>query len=114
MIIHGVELDFHLYNKDKADMKKRYFEALEGMKDVKKEMPEGTEQEQSKYLCDRIKGLFDFVFGEGTGLAVCGAENDLLEHMDAYDQLVSEQIRQQEKYTAIMKRMKGMSAVMPK
>ena len=97
MIIHGVELDFHLYDKDKVDVKERYFEALESMKDVKKEIPEGTEQEQSKYLCDRIKGLFDTVFGEGTGLAVCGADNDLLEHMDAYDQLVSEQNRQQER-----------------
>ena len=114
MIIHGVELDFHLYDKDKVDVKERYFEALESMKDVKKEIPEGTEQEQSKYLCDRIKGLFDTVFGEGTGLAVCGANNDLLEHMDAYDQLVSEQNRQQEKYAAIMKRLKGMSTVMPK
>lgn len=114
MIIHGVELDFHLYDKDKVDVKKRYFEVLESMKNVKKEIPEGTEQERSKYLCDRIKGLFDTVFGEGTGLAVCGADNDLLEHMDAYDQLVSEQIRQQKKYAAIMKRLKGMSAVMPK
>lgn len=114
MIIHGVELDFHLYDKDKADVKERYFEALEKMKGVKGEMPAGTEQEQNKYLCDRIKGLFDTVFGEGTGLAVCGADNDLLEHIDAYDQLASEQIRQQEKYAAIMKRMKGMSAVMPK
>lgn len=114
MIIHGVELDFHLYDKDKVDVKERYFEALESMKDVKKEMPEGTEQEQSKYLCDRIKGLFDTVFGEGTGIAVCGTDNDLLAHLDAYDQLVSEQIRQQNQYAAIMKRMKDMRKAVKK
>lgn len=108
MIIHDVELDFHLYDKDKADVKERYFEVLEKMKGVKGEMPEGTEQEQNKYLCDRIKGLFDTVFGEGTGTAVCGEDNDLLAHLDAYDQLVSEQIRQQNQYAKIMKRMKDM------
>ncbi len=108
MIINGVELDFHLYDGDKHDVKERYFEALEKMKGVKDEMPAGTEQEQNKYLCDRIKGFFDHVFGKGTGTAVCGADNDLLAHLDAYDQLVSEQIRQQNQYAAIMKRMKDM------
>ena len=114
MIIHGVELDFHLHDKDKADMKERYFDALEKMKGVKGEMPEGTEQEQSKYLCDRIKGLFDTVFGEGTGIAVCGTDNDLLAHLEAYDQLVSEQIRQQNQYAAIMNRMKEMRKAVKK
>lgn len=38
--------------------------------------------------------MFDNVFGEGTGEAVCGDGNDLLMHLDAYGQLVTEQIRQ--------------------
>ena len=29
MQIHGVELDFHLYDEDKADVKNRYFEENE-------------------------------------------------------------------------------------
>lgn len=107
MIIHGVELDFHLYDKDKADVKERYFEALEKMKGVKGEMPAGTEQEQNKYLCERIKGFFDSIFGEGTGVAVCGPGNDLLEHLDAYDQLVTEQIRQQDEYKRIMEHLRS-------
>ena len=107
MIIHGVELDFHLYNTDKADVKERYFEALEKMKGVKDEMPAGTEQEKNKYLCDQIKGLFDSIFGEGTGVAVCGPGNDLLEHLDAYDQLVTEQIRQQDEYKRIMEHLRS-------
>lgn len=111
MIIHGVELDFHLFDEDKADMKKRYFQALEKMKGVNGEIPEGTEQEKNKYLCDRIKCLFDTVFGEGTGIAVCGEDNDLLAHLDAYDQLVSEQIRQQDEYNRIMEHLKTIQAV---
>lgn len=108
MIIHGVELDFHLYDEDKAEIKKRYFDALEKMKGIEKDMPEGTEKEKNKYLCDRIKGLFDSIFGENTGEKVCGAGNDLLNHLDAYDQLVSEQIRQHNQYATIMQRLKSM------
>lgn len=105
MNIHGVELEFHLYDGDKADMKEQYYRALEAMKNIKSEIPDGTEKERNKYLCDRIKALFDAVFGEGTGVAVCGTGNNLLDHLDAYDQLVSEQIRQQEQYAAIMQRL---------
>lgn len=106
MIIHGVELDFCLLDEDKADTKKRYFEELEKMKDVSKEIPDGTSRERNKYLCERIKGLFDSVFGEGTGVAVCGPGNDLLKHLDAYDQLVTEQIRQRDEYKRIMEHLK--------
>lgn len=114
MIIHGVELDFHLYDGDKAGVKERYFDALEKMKGIKSEIPPGTEQEQNKYLCDRIKGIFDSVFGEGTGITVCGSDNDLLAHLEAYDQLVSEQIRQQNQYAAIMKKLKDVHKAVKK
>lgn len=114
MNIHGVELDFHLFDEDKADIKKRYFEALEDMEDLGEKTPDGTEQEQSKYLCDRIKHLFDHVFGKGTGISVCSAGNDLLYHIEAYDQLVSEQVRQQNQYAEIMKRLKNIRKVLKK
>lgn len=107
MIIHGVELDFRLLDEDKADTKKRYFEELEKMKGISKEVPDGTSRERNMYLCERIKGLFDSVFGEGIGVAVCGPGNDLLKHLDAYDQLVTEQIRQQDEYKRIMEHLKS-------
>lgn len=107
MIIHGVDLDFRLYDPGKKNIKEKYFEQLSKMKTVKDDMPDGNEEEQNKYLCDRIKALFDNVFGEGTGEAVCGGGNDLLEHLDAYDHLVSEQMRQQNRYDSIMSRMKN-------
>lgn len=108
MIIHGAELDFRLYDPGMKEVKKRYFDELEKMRTVRADMPEGTEEEQNKYLCDRIKALFDNVFGEGTGKTVCGKGEDLLMHLDAYDQLVSEQTRQQDKYESIMERLKNM------
>lgn len=108
MEIHGVELDFSLFNEDKKEVKEKYFVELQKMSRVKENMPDGTEQERNKYLCDSIKCMFDNIFGEGTGVQVCGEDNDLLKHMDAYDQLVSEQIRQQDKYAEIMKRIKNM------
>ena len=94
MQIRGVELDFRLYDEDKADVKNRYFEEMKKMSEIKKEMPSGTVAEKNRYLCSRIKGMFDNVFGEGTGESVCGDGNDLLMHLDAYGQLVTEQIRQ--------------------
>lgn len=107
MIIHGVKLDFRLLDEDKADTKKRYFEELKKMKGVSRAVPDGMSQERNRYLCERIKGFFDSIFGEGTGVAVCGPGNDLLEHLDAYDQLVTEQIRQQDEYKRIMEHLRS-------
>ena len=107
MQIHGVELDFHLYDEDKADVKNRYFEELKKMEKIKKDMPSGTEAEKNRYLCGRIKGLFNNVFGEGTGESVCGDGNDLLVHLSAYDQLVGEQIRQDKEYKRVMDALKS-------
>ena len=60
------------------------------------------------YLCDAIKGMFDHIFGTGTGIRVCGSGNDRLRHLSAYEQLVREQIQQSEQYAQIVKRMKSM------
>lgn len=108
MIINGVELEFRLYDEDKADVKKKYFEALDKMRSVEKDMPEGTEKEKNQYLCGRIKTFFDEVFGAGTGVAVCGSGNDLLTHVEAYDQLVSEQANQQKRFDDVMGRLRAL------
>lgn len=107
MNINGVELDFHLYDADKADIRERYFDELDKMRNVASELPDGTAQERNEYLCRRIKSLFDHVFGDGTSTVVCGEGNDLLRHLDAYDQLVNEQIRQQDTYSRIMRNLRG-------
>ena len=107
MEINGKKLKFNLFDEDNAEAKKKYFEKLEEMAHVRDALPDGTEQEKNKYLCDRIKDMFDYVFGEGVGASVCGQNNDLLVHLEAYDQLVSEQIRQQERYERVMSKLKG-------
>lgn len=110
MKINGIELDFALYDAANVKMRQRYFDELNKMRTVSQEIPEGaTEKEQTEYLCNRIKKMFDSVFGEGTGEKVCGTNSNLLVCMDAYDQLVSEQIRQNKEYESIMNHIKGMT-----
>ena len=65
MIINGVELEFNLYDLENPELKERYRAELEKMKHVAEELPEGTELEQNRFLCGRVKQMFDVVFGEG-------------------------------------------------
>ncbi len=109
MIINGVELEFNLYDLENPELKERYGAELEKMKHVAEELPEGTELEQNRFLCGRVKQMFDVVFGEGTGDCVCGKGNDLLTCMAVYEQLVTEQIRQDNQYNEIMGRLKMLS-----
>ena len=109
MIINGVELEFNLYDLENPELKERYGAELEKMKHVAEELPEGTELEQNRFLCGRVKQMFDSVFGEGTGNRVCGKGNDLLACMTVYEQLVSEQIRQDNQYNEIMGRLEMLS-----
>lgn len=110
MKINGVELDFALYDSANAEMRQRYFEELNKMRTISQEIPkEATEKEQTEYLCSRVKRMFDSVFGEGTGEKVCGTTSNLLVCMNAYDQLVSEQIRQNKEYESIMNHIREMT-----
>lgn len=109
MIINGIELEFNLYDLENPELRERYGAELEKMKHVSEELPEGTELEQNKFLCGRAKQMFDVVFGEGTGERVCGKGNDLLTCMAVYEQLITEQIRQDEQYNEVMGRLKMLS-----
>lgn len=110
MKINGIELDFTLYDSANVEMRQRYFEELNKMRTISQDVPkEATEKAQTEYLCNRVKQMFDSVFGEGTGEKVCGTNSNLLVCMDAYDQLVSEQIRQNKEYESIMNHIKGMT-----
>lgn len=110
MKINGVELDFVLYDSANTEMRQRYFEELNKMRTVSQDVPkEATEKAQTEYLCNRVKQMFDSVFGEGTGEKVCGTNSNLLLCMGAYDQLVSEQIRQNKEYESIMNHIREMT-----
>lgn len=108
MQINGIELDFRLYDEDQAERKKRYFDELKQMQNIEDEFLVGTEQEKNRYLCDRIKRFFDNVFGEGTGVAVCGEGNDLLDHLEAFNQLVEEQVSQNTRFKNSLSKMRAL------
>ncbi|MDB8715183.1 DUF6673 family protein, partial [Mediterraneibacter gnavus] len=94
---------------ENPELKERYGAELEKMKHVSEELSEGTALEQNKFLCGRVKQMFDAVFGKGTGDRVCGRGNDLLTCMAVYEQLITEQIRQDNQYNEIMGRLKMLS-----
>lgn len=108
MEIYGVTLEFSMYDEDQAEKREAYLQELEKMKHLSENQPEGTEKEKNQYLCDAIKGMFDHIFGEGTGIRVCGSGNDRLRHLSAYAQLIEEQIRQNEQYAQVVERMKSL------
>ncbi len=107
MTINGVDLEFNLYDAENTEMQKRYEAELLKMQNIaaEQEQIQGA-AEQTRFLCQRIKMMFDNVFGKGTGTAVCGEKNDLMICMDAYEKLVSDQIRQNKQYQAILNRIK--------
>ena len=107
MEIYGVTLEFSMYDEDQEEKREAYQQELEKMKHLSEHQPEGTEKEKNQYLCDAIKGMFDHVFGEGTGIRVCGSGNDRLRHLSAYEQLIREQIRQNEQYAQVVEPMKS-------
>ena len=107
MLIHGVELNFDLYDSGNIKLRKRYFQELKKIQGIAKAMPKNADEKtQTECLCGRIKKMFDKVFSPGTGDAVCGKGNNLLRCMQAYEQLVSDQIRQNKEYNAVMEKIR--------
>ena len=107
MLIHGVELNFDLYDSRNIKLRKRYFQELKKLQGIAKAIPKNADEKtQTEYLCGRIKKMFDKVFSPGKGDAVCGEGNNLLRCMQAYEQLVSDQIRQNKEYNAVMEKIR--------
>ena len=104
MKINGVELDFALFDQDRAAQRDAYFAVLKDIVKMDEHRSE-NQTEQIKAECDAIKHLFDDTFGEGTGDRVCGQGHDHLACLEAYEMLVNEQIRQCNRYAAVKKRL---------
>lgn len=108
MKINGVELNFELYDSNNIKLRKRYFKELGKLRGISKSMPKGAdERTQIEYFCGKIKKMFDKVFYTGAGDEVCGEGNNLLKCMNAYEQLVSDQIRQNNEYNAIIEKIRN-------
>ncbi len=98
MQINGVELEFHLFDPDFKEQRSAYFEMLN---QIKESVRDENNEKQIKKECKQVKQLFDATFGEGAGEKVCGKGNDHLACLEAYMQLVDEQIRQCDRYKEI-------------
>lgn len=106
MEINGVYRDFRLYDSDQEERKNRYFDELKKMQKIAVRELTGSEREKNECLCNSIKMFFDNVFGAGTGKAVCGTGNDLLMHLEAFNQLVEEQVSQNNRFKSSLEKMK--------
>ncbi len=96
--INGHELEFDLFDLESAQV---YEKALAGVTKVidEKIMDDSVFLSQSIILqCDAVRTFFDDMFGEGVGISVCGETYHLTKHLDAFDALISEAIRQRKEF----------------
>lgn len=98
MKINGVDLKFDATDADTLD---NYLTAVEVC--AKKAGSLGDPRDDQKKIvalyhnmCGYIKEAFDTIFGEGTGIAVCGENDSVKTCREAYGQLMEEYNRQQQ------------------
>lgn len=90
--INEVELEFELFDVDTLELYETAFaKAGEAI---------GENQESEKMSdvlrvsCDAVRECFDGIFGEGTGIKVCGEKLNFMKHMDAFEVIVDEAVKQ--------------------
>lgn len=92
MKINGIELEF---NYMEFETNKQFERA---MKTVSKKANDVEKikklSEKIDIMCYAIKECFDVIFGIGTGVEVCGKENNLIECMHALNELMEEKCKQ--------------------
>lgn len=102
MKINGVELELN-YLEEQTNRR-----TIKAIKKVREEAEKSDKvkkmDEKISILCPAIKNAFDFIFEPGTGESVCGAENDLQKHADAYAELMEEIDRQGKRLDETTKR----------
>lgn len=92
MKINGVELELN-YMEERTN--RRTIKAIKKVREESKKADEVKKtDEKIAILCPVIKNAFDFIFEPGVGASVCGVENDLQKHADAYAELMEEIDRQ--------------------
>lgn len=90
--MNGYEFEFDLFDFETAQ---KYEAALD--KTVKK-LDEDKENERLsesiKMQCDTVRDCIDDIFGNGQGIRVCGERYNLTNHLNAFESLVEEALRQ--------------------
>lgn len=101
MRINDVDLIFDATDADTLD---KYLTAVNDCAKANAKLePPGDDQKKIvkmyKDTCGTVKKVFDDIFGEGTGEAVCGKGSSLKVCSEAYMTLMKEYDRQQEEQT---------------
>ena len=103
MKILNVEIDFDFLDAD--DIEKFENEAKRVVKECENnEIKTLTYAEQIRKECEIIDNFFNNVFGEGTSEKLFKGKANLMEHINAFQDIVNEKIRKQEEMNSTLKR----------
>lgn len=92
MKINGIELEFYYME---SETNKRFERATKSVSKKANDVENIKKlSEKIDVLCYAVKECFDMIFGVGTGVEVCGKENNLIKCMHALNELMKEKCRQ--------------------
>lgn len=92
LVMNGKEFEFDLFDMETAQKYEDAFEkVMETLNGIGKEEKFST---SIKKQCDAVRTCIDDVFGEDIGIQVCGEKYNLTTHLDAFEALVDEAVRQ--------------------
>lgn len=92
LVMNEKEFEFDLFDMETA---RKYEDAFEKVVKTLNEIGEEEKFSTSiKKQCEAVRTCIDDVFGEGTGIQVCGEKYNLNTHLDAFEALVDEAVKQ--------------------
>ena len=103
MKIRDIEVDFDFLDAD--DMAKLEEEIKKVIEECKnKEKEELSYSEAIRNECDIIENFFDNVFGEGISEKIFKGKKNLNNHVQAFEDIMNEKIKQQKNFGDTMER----------
>lgn len=104
MKINGKKLVFDFYDSDQKNRRDAYISELNKINEISHApVPEGVNPVDIE--CDAIKNMFDQVFGEGTGDAVCGCGHNHLVCLESFNALIESVDDQHKRYRTIKEKL---------
>lgn len=99
--INGVELEFDMFDAETAEAYE------EGYKKMQSTISELQKADKMSLVfrdgCVAVKAVFDTIFGEGSGVEVCGEKNNFKVCVEAFQSLTDEVIRQRKELDEMSK-----------
>ena len=92
MKVNGMEVEFNIFD---ADVMEKVTKSVEKVQEELTSVGnvEG-EANQIRSMCQSIKVFIDETIEPGKGVEFCGEANDLLKHIDVYEAVIGEIVRQ--------------------